>query len=74
MIVGRAITGIGASGVIAGCFTVAAFAVRPEQRPGFTGGLSATYGIGSSIGPVLGGALSDKVSWRWWYVHLMEIP
>lgn len=71
LIVGRAITGMGASGVIAGCYTVAAFAVRPKQRPAFTGALAATYGIGSSIAPVIGGALADKVTWRWcFYINL----
>ncbi|POS74413.1 SGE1 [Diaporthe helianthi] len=71
LIVGRAITGLGASGVIAGCYTVAAFAVRPAQRPAFTGGLAATYGIGSSIAPVIGGVLADRVTWRWcFYLNL----
>lgn len=68
LIAGRAVTGYGAAGVLAGCYTIVAFAVRPEQRPAFTGVLAATYGVGSSIAPVIGGALADKVSWRWWYV------
>lgn len=66
VIVGRAITGFGAAGVLAGCYTLVAFAVRPEKRPAFTGVLAATYGLGSSIAPVLGGALADRVTWRWW--------
>ena len=70
LIVGRAITGCGAAGVIAGCYIIAAFSVPPEKRPIFIGALAATYGIGSSIAPVLGGALADKVSWRWWFVRI----
>jgi MFS family permease len=68
LIVGRAITGLGAAGVIAGCYTIAAFAVPPEKRPAFTGALAGTYGIGSSIAPVIGGVLADRVTWRWWFV------
>ncbi|KAB2572090.1 MFS gliotoxin efflux transporter gliA [Lasiodiplodia theobromae] len=71
LIAGRAVTGYGAAGVLAGCYTIVAFAVRPEQRPAFTGVLAATYGVGSSIAPVIGGALADKVSWRWcFYINL----
>lgn len=66
VIAGRAVTGYGAAGVLAGCYTIVAFTVRPEKRPAFTGVLAATYGVGSSIAPVLGGALADQVSWRWW--------
>jgi MFS family permease len=68
LIIGRAVTGYGAAGVLAGCYTIVAFAVRPEKRPAFAGVLAATYGVASSIAPVLGGALADKVSWRWWCV------
>lgn len=66
LIIGRAITGYGAAGVIAGCYTIVAFTVRPEKRPAFTGIMGATYGIGSVIGPLLGGVLTDRASWRWW--------
>ncbi|KAI1116520.1 major facilitator superfamily domain-containing protein [Nemania sp. NC0429] len=65
LIVGRAITGVGAAGIIAGCYIIVAFSVKPERRPAFASVLAVTYGIGSSIAPVIGGVLADRVSWRW---------
>ena len=71
LIVGRAITGLGAAGLLGGCYTIIAFSVTPTKRPAFTGILGATYGIASVVGPLLGGVFTDKVSWRWcFYVNL----
>ncbi|KAK6431951.1 hypothetical protein LTR95_011884 [Oleoguttula sp. CCFEE 5521] len=65
LIVGRAIAGLGASGVAVGIFTIIGFAVAPEKRPQLLGLTGAVYGIAAVCGPLLGGALTDKVSWRW---------
>lgn len=65
---GRAITGAGAAGTFAGCYVIIAFSSRPKNRPAFTSLLSATFAVASVVGPLIGGGLTGKVSWRWWYV------
>jgi len=71
LIVGRAITGLGAAGVLAGCYCIIACSVAAHKRPAYTGILGATYGVASVVGPLLGGAFTDKATWRWcFYINL----
>ena len=71
LIVGRAIAGLGAAGIGSGTYTIIAFSASPKTRPMFTGVIGTAYGIAAVVGPLIGGALADKVTWRcWFYINL----
>ena len=65
LIIGRAIAGAGASALFSGGLTIIGFSVPLAKRPIYVACLSSMFGIASVVGPILGGALTDKVSWRW---------
>ncbi|KAJ7636653.1 major facilitator superfamily transporter [Roridomyces roridus] len=71
LIVGRAIAGLGCAGINTGCLIICAKAVPLERRSIFMGILGAVYWVGSVAGPLVGGALADRTSWRWcFYINL----
>ncbi len=65
LIVGRAVAGLGGAGIFAGALTIVAHSVSLQIRPLFIGLMGGMFGIASVCGPVLGGAFTDKLSWRW---------
>ncbi|KAI0413983.1 MFS general substrate transporter [Xylaria grammica] len=71
LIVGRAIAGVGSSGLFSGSLIILAFAAPLEKRPIYTGLIAAVYGIASVVGPLLRGAITDHATWRWcFYINL----
>ncbi|OAP60974.1 hypothetical protein AYL99_05978 [Fonsecaea erecta] len=71
LIIGRAVAGIGAAAIFSGGMTIVAYSVPLRKRPIYIGLLSSMFGIASVVGPILGGAFTDRVSWRWcFYINL----
>ncbi|OCL15219.1 MFS general substrate transporter [Glonium stellatum] len=64
-IIGRAVAGIGGAGVVSGGLSVIAIVTPSEKRALFMGFLTSLYVLGTIIAPIIGGALTESVSWRW---------
>ncbi|CAE6512389.1 unnamed protein product [Rhizoctonia solani] len=71
LIFGRAFAGVGAAGIFVSVLSIIAQVTRLEQRPALFGTFGAVFALSSVVGPLLGGAFTDHVSWRWcFYINL----
>ncbi|EAL86435.1 hypothetical protein KXV22_005653 [Aspergillus fumigatus] len=70
-ILGRAIAGLGSGGIFAGALTVIVYALPLHKRPKYQGAFGAVFGVASVAGPLVGGAFTTNVTWRWcFYINL----
>ncbi|KAK5023987.1 hypothetical protein LTS07_007829 [Exophiala sideris] len=70
-IVGRAIAGVGAAGIFCGVIVCMVHAVPLKQQPIMQGMFGGVMGVASVAGPLMGGAFTTNLTWRWcFYINL----
>ncbi|KAF8861471.1 MFS general substrate transporter [Acephala macrosclerotiorum] len=65
LLMGRCIQGSGGGTLLTMTFVVLTDLVSLRERGRWAGVISLVWLVGAATGPVLGGAFSEKASWRW---------
>ncbi|OKL64043.1 hypothetical protein UA08_00592 [Talaromyces atroroseus] len=72
LIVGRAVAGLGGSGLLNGSYTIIAATLPVAKQPSYRGILMGLAILGLVGGPLIGGVLTEYASWRWCF--LINLP
>jgi EmrB/QacA subfamily drug resistance transporter len=72
LVVFRGIQGLGAGGLMTLAMTTVADLVAPRERGRYQGYFGAIFAFSSIAGPLLGGFITDALSWRW--IFFVNLP
>ncbi|HEX2060322.1 MAG TPA: MDR family MFS transporter [Thermoanaerobaculia bacterium] len=72
LIISRAVQGVGAGALVPLAMTIIGDIFTLQERAKMQGFFSGVWGVSSVFGPLLGGFITDQLSWRW--VFLINLP
>ena len=77
LIIGRAVSGLGAAGLVSGTTTIMSYCVPLKKQAKISPIVLGMYGIGSAVGPLVGGSITDNkvLTWRFvFWINLRKFP
>ncbi len=72
LIIFRGVQGVGAGAIFPVSLAVIADLFTPRERGRYQGLFGAVFGVASILGPLLGGFLTDNLSWHW--IFFVNLP
>ncbi len=71
-IICRAVQGVGGGFLMPVATAAIADLYSPLERGKMQGAMGAVFGLGTALGPVIGGLITDNISWHW--VFYINVP
>ena len=73
LIAGRCVQGLGSGGIMMLLDLIICDLLPLKERPKYVGIQMSVAGVGATLGPLIGGAIVQNLSWRWtFYINLRK--
>lgn len=73
LIIGRAVSGLGAAGLVSGTTTILSYCVSLKKQAMLSPIVLGMYNIGSAIGPLVGGSITDNKALTWRFIFWINL-
>ncbi|EXF79114.1 MFS transporter [Colletotrichum fioriniae PJ7] len=74
LIIGRAVSGVGAAGLVSGTTTILSYCVPLKKQAKLSPAILGLYSTGSAIGPLVGGSITDSKTLSWRFIFWLNLP